>query len=512
MSFRVLRALPFAAAALVFAAAPVMAGKSNDTLNWATNREIDTVDTFYSNIREVVVIDRIIRDMLIFRNVKTFEYEPLLAKSFKWVDDTTMEFVLREDVTFHDGSTFDADDAVYTLNHIATPEGQVMTQANVAWIKGAEKLGKYKLRLYLDEPFPAALEYLSGAISMVPDGHYDNAPKKPDGSPDYGAVPVIGTGPYKVAKSEPGKQVVLVKNANYFKGGPKGQPSIDKIVFRTITSMETQIAELLTGGLDWIWDVPKDQAVRLKPMPQVQVVNAPTMRISYVQFDTNGGSGDKHFTNIKVRKAVAHAIDRAAIANNLVGGASEVINAPCYPTQFGCTQDVASYEYDPAKAKKLLAEAGFPNGFETDIYAYRQRQYTEATIGYLAEVGIKANLKFMQYKALRGLVWENATPMNHMTWGSNSINDASAIVSHFFNGGRDDFVKDPDLIKWLETADTSIDLEVRKANYKKALEKIAEQVYWLPMFTYTKYYAYSKDLDFTPTPDEIPRFHLASWK
>src|SRR3546814_668169 len=149
------------------------------------------------------------------------------------------------------------------------------------------------------------------------------------------------------------------------------------------------------------------------------------MRFSYIQFDTNGGSGDKHFTNIKVRKAVAHAIDRKAIAKNLVGGASEVINSPCYPTQFGCTQDVASYDYDPAKAKKLLAEAGFPNGFETDIYAYRQREYTEAAIGYLAKVGIKANLKFMQFKALRGLVWENATPFNQMTWGSNRSEERS---------------------------------------------------------------------------------------
>src|SRR3546814_4497649 len=78
----------------------------------------------------------------------------------------------------------------------------------------------------------------------------------------------------------------------------------------------------------------------------------------------------------------------------------------------------------------------------------------------LAKVGIKANLKFMQFKALRGLVWENATPFNQMTWGSNSINDASASVSHFFRGGRDDMAKDPEVIKWLETADSSIDPEV----------------------------------------------------
>src|SRR3546814_20966776 len=104
MRFRILRALPFVVAASLLGAAPAMAGKSDNTFTWATPREIDTVDTFYSNIREVIVIDRMIRDMLVFRNVKTFEYEPLLAKSFKWIDETTMEFELRDDVYFHDGS------------------------------------------------------------------------------------------------------------------------------------------------------------------------------------------------------------------------------------------------------------------------------------------------------------------------------------------------------------------------------------------------------------------------
>src|SRR3546814_21154585 len=123
----------------------------------------------------------------------------------------------------------------------------LMTQANVSWIKSAEKLGPYKLRLYLDEPFPAALEYLSGAISMVPAGHYDNAPKRPDGKPDYGAVPFVGTGPYKVVKAIPGQEVVLVKNEKYFKGGPQGQPRFDNITFRTLTSIETPVAALPTS-------------------------------------------------------------------------------------------------------------------------------------------------------------------------------------------------------------------------------------------------------------------------
>jgi peptide/nickel transport system substrate-binding protein len=213
-----------------------------------------------------------------------------------------------------------------------------------------------------------------------------------------------------------------------------------------------------------------------------------------------------------VREAFAHAVNREAIAKNLVGPASVVINSACHPDQFGCTQDVPKWKYDPEKSKKLLKEAGYPNGIEFDLYAYRQREYTEAVIGDLAKVGMKANLKFMQYRALRDLVWKNETPVDHMTWGSNSVPDASACTSHFFSGGRDDFAKDPEVIKALEAADTSTDPKVRKREYKKALRKISGELYWLPMFTYAKYYAYSNELDFTPTSDEIPRFYTAKWK
>ncbi len=304
----------------------------------------------------------------------------------------------------------------------------------------------------------------------------------------------------------------MKENADYF-DGPKGDPAIGNIRFRTITEMNTQMAELMTGGLDWIWDVPKDQAERLSGRPGVTVENAKTMRISYLAFDVDGDSGTEVFMDKKVRMAVAHAIDRQSIAENLVGPASEVIHAPCHPAQFGCIEEgLPRWEHDPDKAKQLLEEAGYPDGFEFDIYAYRQREYTEAVIGDLDRVGIDANMNFMQYRALRSLVRKGETPINHMTWGSYSVPDVSAIVGHFFNGGPDDPAKDPEVIDLVNKGDTSIDPEVRKEAYKEAYEIIVGELYWLPMFTYAKYYAYSDDLDFTPTPDEIPRFYAASWK
>jgi peptide/nickel transport system substrate-binding protein len=215
--------------------------------------------------------------------------------------------------------------------------------------------------------------------------------------------------------------------------------------------------------------------------------------------------------NKKVRMAVAHAINRESITKNLVGPASVVIPSACHPDQFGCAQDVPKWDYNPEKAKKLLAEAGYPDGFEFDIYAYRQREYTEAVIGDLAKVGIKAKLSFLQYRALRDLVWKGKTPINHMTWGSNSIPDVSAITSHFFSGGRDDPANDPEVAKAIAEGDSSTDPKQREAAYKRALTKISGELYWLPMFTYAKYYVFSKELDFKTTPDEIPRFYTAKW-
>ena len=507
---RFMQSLPLVAVTAAVACGPALAGKSNDTLVWSTDREATVVDPYYNNTRELVIIGQTVWDMLLFRNLDSGEYEPLLATSYKWIDNVTLEFELRDDVVFHDGSTFDADDVVYTVNFVSNKDNGVLTFQNVGWMKSAEKLGSHKVRLNLHKPFPAALPYLSNAVAIMPSGHYDDAPEAADGKKDYGAVKPVGTGPYKVVEVKPGESITMARNENYFKGGPKGTPAIGGLVFRTLKEMNTQIAELLTGGVDWIWDVPKDQAEKLAT--RVQAVNAPTMRVSYIQFDVNGKSGTDIFTNKTVREAFAHAVDREAIAKNLVGGASVVTHSACHPVQFGCAQDVTQWPYDPELAKSKLAEAGYPDGFEFDLYAYRQREYTEAVIGDLAKVGIKANLKFMQYRALRDLVWKNETPVNHMTWGSNSIPDVSAITSHFFTGGRDDFAKDPEVIEALKAADTSTDTAFREENYKKALAKISGELYWLPMFTYAKYYVFSNDLDFTPTPDEIPRFYTAKWK
>jgi peptide/nickel transport system substrate-binding protein len=305
---------------------------------------------------------------------------------------------------------------------------------------------------------------------------------------------------------------VLVKNDDYYDGSPKGKPSIGNIVVRTIPELNTQIAETMAGQLDWIWKVPADQAERLDQMGRFTVKNSQTMRIGYLAMDAAGRSGENPFQNEKVRQAVSYAIDRQGSVDALVKGESQVVHSACFPSQFGCSEAVMKYEYDPAKAKRLMAEAGYPEGFETPFYAYRERDYAEAMISNLNDIGIKTQFQFLKYAALRDKVQAGEIPFTFMTWGSYSINDASAITSQFFKFGADDMAHDEQVKQWLETADTSTDSAVRAENYAKALQRIAEQAYWLPLWSYNTNYVYTQDLEFEPTPDEIPRFFTMSWK
>jgi peptide/nickel transport system substrate-binding protein len=495
------------AAALVLATLPAEAGKSDDTLNIALNKAIENYDQYFNTAREGIVFARQVWDNLLDRDPRSGEYKPLLAKSYRWVDPLTLDFELREGIVFHNGAKFDADDVVYTLNFVSDPANKVLTQENVSWIKSVEKTGPYAVRIHLKAPFPAALEYLAGPLTIYPHEYYARV------GPQGMSRQPIGTGPYKVVAAEPGKSFTLVKNTAYFKDSPKGQPQIGKIVERTIPEVPTQVAELLTGQMDWLWQVPADQAEKLRQMPNLTVKSAETMRIGYIGFDAAGRAGDTPMKNRKVREAIAHAVDRAAMVKNLVRGDSHVVDTACFRTQFGCTDEgVRHYDYDPALARKLLAEAGYPDGFDIDIYAYRERPWVEAIIGYLRAVGIRAKLAYLEYAALRDKNWAGTTPLVYMTWGSNSVNDASAILGNFFKGSPDDFARDDELKKWIETGDTSVDPEVRKANYKKALQRIADEVYWVPMFSYVANYAFTSDLDFTPDTDEVPRFYSARWK
>lgn len=494
-----------ASLALLVASGAAMAEKASDTLRVAFTKELENVDSYFNSSREGVVLQRAVWDGLIYRDPITNEYKGNLATSWEWIDDTTLEFKLREGVTFHNGEPFNADDVVYTVNFVAKEENGVKTQRNVNWMKSAEKIDDYTVRILLKEKFPAAIEFLSGPVSMYPNEYYAEV-----GPSGMGLKPV-GTGPYKVVSVVPGQHFVLEKNENYH-DSPKGNPEITNIDIRTIPDVNTQMAELFSGSLDLIWQVPTDQAEKLATMDQFTTMNESTMRVGYLAFDAAGRSGDTPLTDVRVRRAINHAINREELVGALLKGKSKVISTPCFPSQFGCVEEAAvSYDYDPDKARALLAEAGYPDGFEIEFYAYRDREYAEAIMSYLNAVGIKTDFKYLQYSALRELNMKGEVPLSFQTWGSYSINDASAMVSQFFKHGSLDTARDDQVLADLNIADSATDPDIRVEHYTAAIKRITDEAYWAPMFSYNTNYVFTKEVAYTPTADEVLRFATMSW-
>jgi peptide/nickel transport system substrate-binding protein len=494
------------AAGLVCASSPALADRKSDTLRMAYDQAPESVDPYFNNVRIGVIIAANVWDTLLYRDPLTHEYKGQLAKSWKQIDDRTLEFELREGVKFHNGEEFDADSVVYTLTFVADPKNKATTQQNVSWIQKVEKLGKYKVRVISKQPFPGAKEYLSTTVAIHPAKYYKEAgPKGMNAKP-------VGSGPYKVAEYIPGKSITLERNTEYFKDSPKEQPKIGKIEIRFIPDRQTQMAEVISGGEDFIMHVPQDQAEQLKSFPNLQVVSGNTMRIVFMQMNIMEGTPSPELKDVRVRKAIAHAIDRKAIIKNIVGHGSEILNTICTPSQTGCTDEGATaYNYDPALSKKLLAEAGYPNGFNIDIVAYRERQQTEAIINYLQAVGIKAKLNFLQYAAMRDMIRANKAGLTHQTWASNLVNDVSASTPVYFAFGNDDITRDAEVRDLLDKGDHTIDIGPRKELYKKALNLIAAKAYAIPLWSLPVYYVANKEVAFKPYPDELVRFWEMSW-
>ncbi|OZI23683.1 ABC transporter substrate-binding protein [Bordetella genomosp. 9] len=496
-----------AAAIALCAAAPAWADKKDDTLRMAYDQAPESVDPYFNNVRIGVIIAANVWDTLLYRDPLTNEYKGQLAESWKQIDDKTLEFKLRKGVKFHNGESFDADSVVYTLNFVADPRNKATTQQNVQWIDRVEKIDQYTVRIHTKEPFPAAKEYLATTVAIHPAVYY-----KQVGPAGMNAKPV-GSGPYKVTDYQPGKSITLERNADYFKDSPKPQPKIGKVVIRFIPDRQTQMAEVISGQEDFIMSVPKDQAEQLASMPNLQAVSGNTMRIVFMQMNTLPNTPAPQLKDERVRKAIAMSIDREAIIKNIVGGDAKILNTICTPSQVGCTDKGATiYQYDPAQAKKLLAEAGYPNGFDIDIVAYRERNQTEAIINYLRAVGIRAKLNFLQYAAMRDMIRAGKASLTHQTWGSNLVNDTSASTPVYFAFGSDDINRDERVKQLLDDADRTIDPAKRDATYQEALARISSQAYAVPLWSLPVYYVASQEVNFKPYPDELVRFWEMSWK
>jgi peptide/nickel transport system substrate-binding protein len=498
------------AAASLALATPAYAQKAADTIRIQFVDAVPNVDMYFNSQRTGLILAHQAWDMLVHRDPTTFDIKPSLATEWRFAEDNSLDLKIREGVKFHDGSPLTADDVVYTLNMAANPDSKVATPSNYAWIDKAEKTGDFAVRIKMKKPTPAALEYLAMVTPIHPKAYREKV------GPEGFAANPVGAGPYKIVKNVQGQEIVFERFEQYWAGSPKGKPAIKTLHVRFVPELATEVTNLLGRQADWIWNINPDQIAQINKMPYLQAVQQESMRIGYVSIDAAGRSGaDNPLTKLKVRQAIWHAVNRQEMADKLVQGGSRVPQAPCFPSQFGCDADAAmKYPYDPAKAKALLAEAGFPNGFEIEMLTYvAVTQWSAAIQNYLAAVGIRARINQMQVSPAIQKAEKGEAQLYHGSWGSYSINDVSAIFPVMYGkDANDNYSRDPELEKLVAEGGASSDPAARKKAYSAAIKLMTDKAYWMPLFTYVNAYAFSKSLDFKTYPDELPRFYFAKWK
>jgi peptide/nickel transport system substrate-binding protein len=502
-----LRGTLLAACVTLATAAPVLAQKSADTLRITWREAIPDVDPYYNSQRTGMVVAFQAFDCLVYRDPVTMDIKPALASSWKQVDDTTIDFTLRQGVTFQNGDPFTADDVVYTINTIISDK-RVAIPSYYTSFAGAEKIDDFHVRLKLTGVSPAVMEYLAMVTPIWPKAYRERI-----GADAYALAP-IGTGPYRITKVDGITQIDMERYNGYYAGSPKGRPAIRYIKIHQVPDATTEITELLGGRTDWIWGYNADQFENIARMPNLQALRFGTMRVHFMTIDAAGRSGANNpLTKLKVRQAIISAIDRVTMAKQLIQGDSLVIDTPCFPTQFGCDVSAAvKYPYDPTRAKQLLAEAGYPNGFDTELVSYVLPQLGAAVQNYLKAVGINLRIQQLQIGAAIQMAEAGKAPLYSGSWGSNSVNDVSAFMPYFLGGELNDYARDADVQNLLKQAGASVDPELRRKAYSEAIRLATERVDFVPLFSAVRYVAFSKELNFQGFPDDLPRFYLSTWK
>jgi peptide/nickel transport system substrate-binding protein len=473
-------------------ASPAFAQKSKNTLRIGFYDPISIVDATYDPKPETGFLSRAVYDNLLAYDRKTGEFKPSLAKSWKRIGAKTIEFKLRDDVKFHNGSEFDADDVVYTINWMADPKVKFRIKTRYLWIKNAEKIDKYTVHVHTKRPSASALARFAISTPIYP-------------SDVHGALKVkstfgkkgIGTGPYMVESVDPNKGVILIVNPNYKHGGPwRPAGTIKRIHAVPMPDVQTQTAQLLTGGLDAMYRVPKDQLDALRSNPNLAVTVQKGQLFYYMAMDSIGKSGNKALSDKRVRKALMMAVNRNGIRKSLIPGGTEQkqMNAMCQAWQLGCGFSSAPPTYDPAAAKKLLAEAGYPKGFDVEITTTLPRVIASAIAGDLRKVGVKAKVDKLTFGAYRKKQRQGKIQILVNQWASGGIPDVQSTATFFHGKGARNYYGDKIISQTIPKAEAAfVDAERRKI-YTTLFDRNNSEAYMMPITPNPPSFLHTKDL------------------
>lgn len=401
--------------------------------------------------------------------------QPALATSWE-ISDDGLEYTLhlREEVTFQDGTPFDAEAVKWNFDRLFDPNIKSRNLRNFAAIKEVEAVDANTVKVHLKNPSAPMLGVLSTYLLVSPES------AKAEGN-SYEAISVpVGTGPYGFKERVAGERIVVARNANYW----GEQPYYDEVVFQIVPEAATRESLLLAGQVDMIVLPPISDVPALQANPDVKVLLVPTSRILYIGI--NNRDKDGVLTDVRVRQALNYAVDKQAIIRSVLFNAGEPMENPIGAKLYGdCSQ--SPYDYNPEKAKELLSEAGHANlelGFISPTGRYVQDYpAAEAIAGYLAEVGVKTSLQTMDWPSYVGAITtppeESTLDLHLLGWAPGFI-DASQMAIMYDstfqvpNGLGTSFYSNTTVDELLSAASQEVDPKKRQDLYCQALKIIWE--------------------------------------
>lgn len=483
------------------------ADAADDTLHVAVARETDFIDPIHTSSADGDLFATILYDTLIYVDRATREFKPALAESWSWLDDTTVEFRLREGITFHNGEAFNADDVVYTFGLLMDMNnGFRQQQQDFGNIAEVTKVDDWTVRVRLSQPQPTFENLLASRIAIWPDD-YTSA----NGHMIHATAPV-GTGPYRLDSLQAGSVYTLSANADYA-AHARPAPTIGHIEVRVIPEIQTQIAEVMAGQLDLALSFTPGDAQMLEGMPGVTVQYGPATRMYFLSMDA-AGEGENPLADRRVRQAITWAINRPEMTAALISPSAPALTSQCNPAQNFCLTDIEPANgYDLEAARAALAEAGHAEGLDLRLMAEASlRPVAEAIQGYLSQIGIRLAIDTMPLPAWRTAYINGESQMSIVGWGSGVTSaDVSNTLGIFFNGSSTDYVQDPDLIAWTAEARQSMDPAHRTELYRQVYTRINEEAYVVPLYGVVATYVTSEDVDFPVPVMDFPDLSLVRW-
>jgi ABC-type transport system substrate-binding protein len=478
MSTRLLRSVALLGV-LLLAALPAGAQKRGGTLVIAQGVDAVTLDSHMVVDAPTFTVTSHIFETL-FEYAPDGKIVPHLAESHTVSNDGLVWTLrLRRGVRFHDGTPLDAEAVKFNLDRVLAPENKITYRFLIDRIRKIDVVDAGTVRLTTERPFAPMLAHLThGSIAMQSPAAIRTHGK------DYINHPT-GTGPFRFKEWVRGDRLVLERNADYW--GPR--PHVDQVVFRPVPEGGARVALIETGAAHAIVRVPPRDAPRLGQSRDVEVVNTPSVRTIYIAFNML----KPPFTDIRVRHALNHAVNKEAIVQHILAGVGRPSDAPISPGIFGY-RPIMRYEFDQAKARKLLAEAGHPNGFKTELYCPSGRylndiQVCEAVQAQLREVGVDAALRTMEWAAYLDVTKkgpdESVVPMFMLGWGTVTGDADYGLYALFHSsqwtpaGQARNFYKNPRVDELLDRGRNVANPAAREAAYHEAMGLIMKDAPWL---------------------------------